>query len=340
MFEPGVLELYVRTLGSGTLCSNPGFGELHVRTPSSGTPPPSPREFEPWVRELHVRTRGLGNSMLEPRVLVLPLPPGSSNPGFGNSMFEPGVWGTRCEPRGLELLPPSPPRELEPWVRELHVPSNFKEQLSRGHAPSSFGEGGLEKGGHQPPAVSRSLPTTKKKIVMASPCHKRRRGHTKPLYGAFLRRNKRKRKQRKRLSMRSSSSQGGLRRGWKSPSRFLKPRTNECLNPGFEHTQSSRTQSLGTLCSNPRFWNSMFEPWVRELYVRTRGLENSMFEPRVRELLPLPQRVRTLGSGTPCSNPGFGVNPGVWNSSPPPPQEVRTLGSGTPCSVKLQRAAE
>ena len=30
-----------------------------------------------------VRTRGLGNSVLELRVLVLPLPPGSSNPGFG-----------------------------------------------------------------------------------------------------------------------------------------------------------------------------------------------------------------------------------------------------------------
>ena len=71
--------------------------------------------------------------MLEPRVLVLPLPPESSNPGFGNSMFEPGVWGTP----GLEL-PPS--REFKPWVWELHVPSNFKEWLSRVHAPS-FGEG-------------------------------------------------------------------------------------------------------------------------------------------------------------------------------------------------------
>ena len=68
MFEPRVWELLsppwrVRTLGSGTPCSNPGFG----------------------------------NSMLEPRVLVvLPLPPESSNPGFGNSMFEPGVWGSLC----------------------------------------------------------------------------------------------------------------------------------------------------------------------------------------------------------------------------------------------------
>ena len=48
MFEPGVLELYVRTLGSGTLCSN----------------------------------RGLENSMLEPRVWeLLPPSPESLNPG-------------------------------------------------------------------------------------------------------------------------------------------------------------------------------------------------------------------------------------------------------------------
>ena len=121
MFEPGVLELYVRTLGSGTLCSNPGFWRTpcsnpgfgnssplpqRVRTLGSGTPcsnprlgnsmleplgsgsPPSPTEFEPWVRELYVRTRALGNSMLEPRGLELPPPPpGSSNPGFGISMF-------------------------------------------------------------------------------------------------------------------------------------------------------------------------------------------------------------------------------------------------------------
>ena len=85
--------------------------------------------FEPWVRELNVRTRGLGNSMLEPRVLVLPLPPGSSNPwvrelyvrtrpGFGelSLCWNPGVWNSS-----------PPPREFEPWLRELHVPSNFKE---------------------------------------------------------------------------------------------------------------------------------------------------------------------------------------------------------------------
>ena len=89
----------------------------------------------------------------------------------------------------------------------------------------------------------------------------------------------------------------------------------------------------GTLCSNPGFWNYMFEPWVRELYVRTRGLENSMFEPRVRELLPppRPQRVRTLGSGTRCSNPGFGElyagTPG--SGSPPPPREFEP-GFGNP----------
>ena len=55
--------------------------------------------------------------------------------------------------------------------------------------------------------------------------------------------------------------------------------------------------------------NSMFEPRVRELYVRTPG-SNSVFEPwvrnsmlksRVRELC-----VRTLGSGTLCSNLGLG----------------------------------
>ena len=149
--------------GSGTLCSNPGFWNSM---------------FEPWVRELYVRTRGLENSMFEPRVReLLPPPPESSTPGFGNSMFEPGVWGTLCwnpgfwfspsfqgvrtlgsgtvcsNPEGTLCWNPGvwnsspPPRKFQPWVRELHVPSNFKEKLSRGHAPSSFGEGGLEKGG-------------------------------------------------------------------------------------------------------------------------------------------------------------------------------------------------
>ena len=51
--------------GSETLCSNPGFGNSS----------PSPESFEPWVWKLHVRTRGLGNSMLEPRILVLSLSP-------------------------------------------------------------------------------------------------------------------------------------------------------------------------------------------------------------------------------------------------------------------------
>ena len=76
--------------------------------------------FEPWARKLHVRTRGLGNSMLEPRVLVL-LPfqgvrtLGSetlcSNPGFGELYVGTPGSGT----------PFPPPREFEPWVRELHM---------------------------------------------------------------------------------------------------------------------------------------------------------------------------------------------------------------------------
>ena len=69
MFEPGVLELYVRILGSGTLCSNPGFGELYAGTLGSGSLPPT-REFEPWVRELYVRTRGLMRSFRIEAVFV------------------------------------------------------------------------------------------------------------------------------------------------------------------------------------------------------------------------------------------------------------------------------
>ena len=112
MFEPWVRELYVRTRGLENSMfeprvrellapppesSNPGFGNSMLEPGVWGTLcwnpgfwfSPSPREFEPWVRELYVRTRGLGNSMLEPRGLELlpPPPPGSSNPGFGNSMF-------------------------------------------------------------------------------------------------------------------------------------------------------------------------------------------------------------------------------------------------------------
>ena len=57
----------------------------------AGSPPP-PESSNP-VRELYVRTRGLEKlSMLEPR--------------------------------SLELLPPA---GIEPWVRKLHAPSNFKE---------------------------------------------------------------------------------------------------------------------------------------------------------------------------------------------------------------------
>ena len=44
-------ELCVRTLGSGTLCSNPGFGNSM---------------FKPWVRELYVRTPGLGTPCSNP----------------------------------------------------------------------------------------------------------------------------------------------------------------------------------------------------------------------------------------------------------------------------------
>ena len=65
----------------------------------------------------------------------------------------------------------------------------------------------------------------------------------------------------------------------------------------------------------------MFEP----------GVWGTMLEPRVLVLLPF-EGVRTLGSETLCSNPGFGElyvgTPG--SGTPSPPQGVRTLGSGTP----------
>ena len=103
----------------------PWVRELHVRTPGSGTPRPSPREFEPWVRELHARTRGLGNSMLEPRVLVLPLPQGVRTLGSGTLCSNPRFGELYVGTPGSGT--PPPPREFEPWVRELHVPSNLKE---------------------------------------------------------------------------------------------------------------------------------------------------------------------------------------------------------------------
>ena len=99
MFEPGVWGTLCwnpgfwfspspqqfRTLGSGTLCSNPGFGELYVGTPGSGTPPPPPS--------------------------------GSSNPGFGNSMFRQNSLGGMLHHRsakgGLRRGAPTPPLFLE-----------------------------------------------------------------------------------------------------------------------------------------------------------------------------------------------------------------------------------
>ena len=58
----------------------------------------------------------------------------------------------------------------------------------------------------------------------------------------------------------------------------------------------------------------MFEP----------GVWGTMLEPRVLVLLPF-QGVRTLGSETLCSNPGFGGlyvgTPGSGTPSPPPPRE-------------------
>ena len=75
MFKPWVRKLHVRTRG---------LGNCYARTPGSGSPSLSGSSNPRFG--LYVRTRGLGNSMLELQVLeLLPSPPGSSNPGFGNS---------------------------------------------------------------------------------------------------------------------------------------------------------------------------------------------------------------------------------------------------------------
>ena len=79
-----------------------------------------------------------------------------------------------------------------------------------------------------------------------------------------------------------------------------------CSNPGSGNSMfeprvrklSVRTPGSGTLCSNSGFGNSMFEPWARELYVRTPETLSSNPGCGI--------SVRTLGSGTLCSNPGFG----------------------------------
>ena len=64
----------------------------------------------------------------------------------------------------------------------------------------------------------------------------------------------------------------------------------------------------------------MFEPWVRNSMFEP-GVWGTMLEPRVLVLLPF-QGVRTLGSDTLCSNPGFGE------------LYVGTPGSGTPSSSR------
>ena len=130
--------------------------------------------------------------------------------------------------------------------------------------------------------------------------------------------------------------------------RFNSPKALSCGRPPFLRSASPGFRNSG-------FENSMFEPCVRELYVRTPGSRNSMFEPWVRELY-----VRTLGRGTLCSNRarelyvrtrGWGTlcsNPGFGNSmfepwvrelydrtrglETKPEPGVRTLGSGTLCS--------
>ena len=84
--------------------------------------------------------------------------------------------------------------------------------------------------------------------------------------------------------------------------RFYLPKAISCGQPPLLRSASPGFRNSG-------FENSMFEPWVRELYVRTPGsnsvfepwVRNSMFKSRVRELC-----VRTLGSGTLCSNLGLG----------------------------------
>ena len=59
------------------------------------------------------------------------------------------------------------------------------------------------------PYHASSVKSQRKGLPMTSPCHKRRRGHTKPLYGGFLRRNKRKKRQRKSVNEEFFFSKGG-----------------------------------------------------------------------------------------------------------------------------------
>ena len=77
-------------------------------------------------------------------------PPASANPGFGNSMF--------------------------------------KEWLSRRHAPSSSGEGRLEKGSNF--AVFGSLPTTKKKIAKDQSLPQKKKRQRKLLSVVFAKKQK------------------------------------------------------------------------------------------------------------------------------------------------------
>ena len=65
--------------------------------------------FEPRVWRTPCSNPGFGNSS--------PLPQ-SSNRGFGNSMFEPGVEELYA---GIRVLFSPLPRKFEPWVWELYV---------------------------------------------------------------------------------------------------------------------------------------------------------------------------------------------------------------------------
>ena len=160
---------------------------------------------------------------------------------------------------------------------------------------------------------------------MTSPCHKRR-DHTKPLYGGFLRRNKRKKRQRKRsttTTTRTATGTGTTTRNIRQVQ--LYDGDDFCFCCYFCNYHSFCTVSSSS-SPNPRFRNAVyvrtlgsnsfsFEVQLQvQLQFKKFGVEfnlefNLKFEPGVR------RELRCSNSGFEASNSKFGVpEPWVWNS--------------------------
>ena len=130
--------------------------------------------------------------------------------GFELKGYEAGIYG--CSK--WSSLPITKKNDCQ----QLVLPQ--KKKRPRNRFLGSFCEEIKESKDKERLSMRTSLPTTKK---LPSPCQKRRRSHTKPLYGGFLRRNKKERKHKENTKKKIVNEEfffsRSLRRGLKFPSK-------------------------------------------------------------------------------------------------------------------------